>query len=1349
MKKGKLSEDEIKFILSVDSTRAQREVHKLTQANKELTKANEVRRKKMIELETLGRKGLPVYQKLQSAHKETAAEIRRNTDRLEQYKNKIGYVNMSYAQLKREAARLKVQLDNTSRALSPHEWAELEKRLKAVRQRMSEVEVGARQVETGIGASLKQAVRYQLSLQSIMLGFVLAIRKAKDFISEGTRVAGVAQGIDDAFSKIADKDYLANLRAQTRGLLDDTSLKKFTVQAKNLGIPIEHMGKLLSFAQQRAKDTGESVDYLADSIVKGLGRKSVLILDNLGLSSVRISEEFKKTGDFTLAVSKIIDEEMAQSGKSIDTAAEAATRKAAAWRNLQIQVGGYFVSFEEGASKLSNTVATKLSAVFSWLERNWKTVKTGGQLVITTLGAYYAVVLAAVAVEKLHNLTLKTKAALLKTIHVSALRYNLVLAKLTGNTARAAAAQRLLNTRIKGNPYAIGIAALVLVSQALYLYAQRLKKASDERLALARVEKNASERYAEQAGKIDALTRVIENNKLSLQTRREAIEKLKEIMPSYNASLSDEGVLYNHNAAAIQNYLQQLEKQIKMKAAQEELEDAYRKKRLIEKKRAENEAALKKAEEDYQRRKQLIESQGQGLSGSGMRQLAVGMQTGGMVSDLAAARNALEKTTAEMQKQQAVIDALNNEISTSSTEMASGAKQVAEATTSLIKEQEDLLEVAKQMPEATEAEITAKNKKIESIEKEIDRLKQLGRTKKETGGRGKKETVDTNELKRQLADGLISREQYERAVYDLTVSSIEHRLSASKLEASERKQLEGQLLDVRLKHKQKEETEFKEFEKTKLSLLKSSYDTELKLYDESAEALRNALKEKRAAGKISEAELNASLAQIEKEAADHRLTLQRNYQYDLQELEIQTLGLKEKYTEESNARLLAAEKDRADKELATRKELETALMDYKHDAGIATIDDERRLRIAALNAAYEERMALLRREHQETEQLERAHQQALANIEAEYNVNKAAARKSVGIATLTEMIAIEMEGLKKMHQQGLLSEAEYQKARRNMIVSKATEVASMLVSMVSNTVNALKDAELASIDAKYDAEIQAAEGNQEKIAEIEERREREKLEIQKKYADVQFAIKVSEIITSTAAAIMQAYAQLGPIGGSVAAALLAVTGAAQVAVANQERQKVKNARPGGKGGSSSSPTGLPIRVASGREEGGYIDVEREQDGKRFRALHEPRRRGYVDRPTVIVGEGPAGRSREWVASNDALQNPTVAPIIRLLDAAQLSGQIRTIDMSTVIRNRYVGHESGGYIRPVGGAESQSVLTPLVGGGARDERTIRVLEKFIDTLDRTGKEGLRASIVYSELERKRKTKERSEEAARKK
>ena len=49
-----------------------------------------------------------------------------------------------------------------------------------------------------------------------------------------------------------------------------------------------------------------------------------------------------------------------------------------------------------------------------------------------------------------------------------------------------------------------------------------------------------------------------------------------------------------------------------------------------------------------------------------------------------------------------------------------------EATKSLIQAKEDELKVAKNMPETTKAEIAAKNRKIAAIEKEIDRLRELG-----------------------------------------------------------------------------------------------------------------------------------------------------------------------------------------------------------------------------------------------------------------------------------------------------------------------------------------------------------------------------------------------------------------------------------------------------------------------------------------------------------------------------------------------------------------------------------------------------------------------------------------------
>ena len=60
---------------------------------------------------------------------------------------------------------------------------------------------------------------------------------------------------------------------------------------------------------------------------------------------------------------------------------------------------------------------------------------------------------------------------------------------------------------------------------------------------------------------------------------------------------------------------------------------------------------------------------------------------------------------------------------------------------SLIVQQEKLLDIANRMPETTEAEITAKNQKIQSIEKEIDRLKNLG-IETEKVAEAKKATLD-------------------------------------------------------------------------------------------------------------------------------------------------------------------------------------------------------------------------------------------------------------------------------------------------------------------------------------------------------------------------------------------------------------------------------------------------------------------------------------------------------------------------------------------------------------------------------------------------------------------------------
>ena len=137
---------------------------------------------------------------------------------------------------------------------------------------------------------------------------------------------------------------------------------------------------------------------------------------------------------------------------------------------------------------------------------------------------------------------------------------------------------------------------------------------------------------------------------------------------------------------------------------------------------------------------------------------------------------------------------------------------------------------------------------------------------------------------------------------------------------------------------------------------------------------------------------------------------------------------------------------------------------------------------------------------------------------------------------------------------------------------------------------------------------------------------------------------------------------------------MGVTGIAQLASAKAERDKVKNMT---LSGSTSSGASTGARVATGRQEGGKIDVRRAQDGKLFPDTdYDPDARGFIDHPTVIVGEGPAGQSKEWVASNAAVENPTVAPILDILDKSQQAGNIRTLDLNQAIRARMAGYASG-------------------------------------------------------------------------
>ena len=73
--------------------------------------------------------------------------------------------------------------------------------------------------------------------------------------------------------------------------VSDLQLMQTAVKAANFKLPLDQLAKYLKFAQQRAIETGESIDNLVESIVLGISRKSIPIIDNLGISAQQVQEE--------------------------------------------------------------------------------------------------------------------------------------------------------------------------------------------------------------------------------------------------------------------------------------------------------------------------------------------------------------------------------------------------------------------------------------------------------------------------------------------------------------------------------------------------------------------------------------------------------------------------------------------------------------------------------------------------------------------------------------------------------------------------------------------------------------------------------------------------------------------------------------------------------------------------------------------------------------------------------------------------------------------------------------------------------------------------------------------------
>lgn len=425
--------------------------------------------------------------------------------------------------------------------------------------------------------------------------------------------------------------------------------------------------------------------------------------------------------------------------------------------NLQDQV---IQMFNEIGKNSEGVISTALSGASILLE-HYKEIGEAIAVLVATYGTYRAIMIASVAVQNACRVASLSEVAALgmKTVALNV----------------AQAAQEKFNLSVLKNPYVIAAVAITGLGYAIYKYVDAMSEATQANKSLNAINEKTSEEYDKQASKIDTLVHTIENENAAQEDRREAIQNLKAIMPSYNAELDQEGKLINHNTQAIGEYLQQLEKQIKLKAAQEELEELYRKKRQQEK-------DLKAKEEKYKASASGGASSGGLVFGASMYAGAaqgIGRAGQGLAQESAikSAKQDLAETSDAIKEVQAEIQGANNAIAKSNAATAVSYESVGDKIATLTKHLKELKQAEK--------DIRSGKQKVTSITQALeDNAKEQAETEKKLkllrGDKGATKTSKdkANEAKKQKEEQLRFEKEFQRQMADLAFVAEEIRINA-------------------------------------------------------------------------------------------------------------------------------------------------------------------------------------------------------------------------------------------------------------------------------------------------------------------------------------------------------------------------------------------------------------------------------------------------------------------------------------------------------------------------------------------------------------------------------------------
>lgn len=785
--------------------------------------------------------------------------------------------------------------------------------------------------------------------------------------------------------------------------------------------------------------------------------------------------------------------------------------------DLKVEVGNQLVPVVLQAGDALKTVASIFVTLVKFVAENSRAFLA----LAAAIAAYKTTMFVATNLTKMWNVVASTA----KWV---SLQWAVAMNTVTGNTTRAAAAMRVLNTTVKANPFVRLLSMILSVGGALATLFMTSKKAAAgiEQIAkaediLAETQRDANKSVGEQMAKVNSLTAILRNNNARLSERQKALEELKRIVPGYNAMLDNEGRLTQENTAALAKYREELMRVAMQKAAQAKLEkvagdiinqEGYTQnlRNVVEKnKKALADMAAKAQAEGRTRDYGILQGFSETVNAGG----TIGGKTFAKLSGIWLPEGS-RKVLEALERDIPLLQQYEQQLAEYNKAQTRLLDVVQNSTTQLVKETATATS-ANMFTETTgggstsSSSSTSKGKTAE--EKAIDAAK-VARLKAEA------------EAEMQYRTGLISYENYRVQMADIALEYDRAVLANTKAGTAERYQAE------------------KQYYADSAAQAQTAADLNIQILEADISRRKAALTSDRAAALLSEKEYNEQIEALELERL-RRIAALREREGDRDgAVKAQTA-----YEEAVRADQLKRQQDF----IAQADELMAKYIDNTESETQREIDLLNQLTAAHIISA-EQRVAILKK------------------------MEETSTKKSTGTDEKepTSYVGTSLGTVSDPTVAGLISMAEKIEAVHNKIKEggKATwedyaaiaiaglQVVSAAMSSVSNLFQAQQEAELAALNKRYNGEIEAVGKTTAKGQMLEQERKKKEAEIKTKYNKKQMKIEVAQAIAQVAMNALIAYGSLaripivGPALGAAAAAAAVASGMIQVAAIKKQHE---------------------------------------------------------------------------------------------------------------------------------------------------------------------------------------------------